>query len=408
MSLVLLVGSGFSGVTEYLKAHNYDYIILKDRLTTRFPDKKLKRRVVCDFSSRESVLQTVDSIDKKITSVMTMYENYVLAASWISKHLGLPGMSEEAAAACTDKWTMRQAFAKAERPVNPDFTIVENEQDLRNFAQTHSFPLMLKPANLVKSLLVTKNESLDDLLANYQNMLSVIDGVYQKYAAGRQPTIIVEEFLRGTMHSVAAFADKHGNPHVVEPIVDLTTARDIGYSDNFLYSRTVPSRLNEKDQHTLLECAEVGMRALGMTTSPAHIEIILTDKGPRIVEIGARIGGYQERMYRLANDIDMVGAAVDTALGNQINITATKHEPVAVIELFPKNPGSFSGISNEADLRKLSSLSYFTIKAKPGQYVGKASEGYKMCAVVMLSGVDEQTFANDLDFIRKNVRVLTD
>jgi biotin carboxylase len=408
MKRVLLVGSGFSGLTSYLTSQGLDYIVLKDRLRAKNPDQKLKHRVICDFSSCESILATVDGIQEPIDAVMTVYENYILPTSWIAEHLGLPGMTPTAAEACTDKFLMRQAFARAPQKISPDFALVKSEDDVRAFAAKHSFPLVLKPANLAKSLLVTKNDTLDELLANYQRALTQIDKVYQKYAAHRTPTLLVEEYLNGTSHSVDAFVNAEGEPYVLEQIIDYETGYDIGMNDNFTYSRSLPSKLSPADQQALRQAVVLGCKALGMRSSPAHAEVIMTKGGPCIVEIGARNGGYRERMHRLANDLDILGAALALAFGQEPRVTATKNDPCAVIELFPKTPGSFKGIANEDKLRALPSLHYFDVKPKPGAFVGKSSDGYKMCAVVILHHTSSTQFTEDKAFVDHNVYVVTE
>ena len=42
------------------------------------------------------------------------------------------------------------------------------------------FPLMLKPANLAKSLLITKNHNQTELIENYRKTMQRIDVIYQK------------------------------------------------------------------------------------------------------------------------------------------------------------------------------------------------------------------------------------
>jgi hypothetical protein len=145
-----------------------------------------------------------------------------------------------------------------------------------------------------------------------------------------------------------------------------------------------------------------------MRSSPAHIEIIMTKDGPRIVEIGARNGGYRERMHRLANGLDIPAIALQLVFGQKPQINVTKNEPCAVLELFPKKSGTFVRLENEEKLRQLPSLAYLDVKAKPGQYVGKSAEGYKMCAVVMLHNSDADQFGRDLDFVNQSVYVVTE
>jgi biotin carboxylase len=325
----------------------------------------------------------------------------------VADHLNLPGLPIRAAEACTDKELMRQMFAAAPEPISPDFKVIDSENSLIEFANSHSFPLILKPANLVKSLLVTRSDSLDELLANYHSAMSQVDDIYRKYAPNRKPKLLVEEFLEGSIHSVDAFVDAEGTPHVLENVVDYLTGYDIGYNDNFHYARLLPSKLDQKTQEAIRHTASLGCRALGMKSSPAHIEIILTPKGPRIVEIGARNGGYRERMHRLANDIDIPRIAFDVALGKQPDITSGANRPTAVLELFPKTPGIFTGISHENELRKLPSLKYFALKQTIGEKVGSSSDGYKMCAIIILHSADTAQFEADLAFVTDSVEVTT-
>lgn len=407
MSHILIVGRKFGPLTETLEAKGHTYLLLQDRAATKFPDKRLKNRVVADFTNKEVLLEAVDALGQSFDGVMKVYENYVLPASWIAEHLGVPALPEASAEACTDKFRMRSLFATAPEKISPAFANVTTEQDVIDFAAAHEFPIILKPANLVKSLLVTKSDDLDELIKNYRHSVELLESTYRQFAPNRQPQLIIEEFLHGSIHSVDAFVDSNGTPHVLEQVVDYRTGYDIGHEDNFHYSRVLPSALSPSDQAALRHCAEIGVRALGIKNSPAHIEIIMTPHGPRIVEIGARSGGYRERMHALANGIDITGAAIDVALGNQPNITATKSEPCAVLELFPKTPGVFDGIENLEKLEKLRSLTYLKIRATDEKYIGKAADGYKMAAIVILHHPDQAVFDEDLRFINEHVFVKT-
>jgi biotin carboxylase len=398
MSHILIVGRKFSHLTEYLLANGHEYTLLQDKTLTKSPDKVLKRRQVVDFSSKAAVLEAIDRLEITPDAAITVYENYILPTAWITEHLHLPGLPIEAAEACTDKFLMRSLFAKAPEKISPDFGIVENEEDLIEFAEKHTFPLILKPANLAKSLLVTKNHSMDELQQNYKKSVGLLASTYQKYAPHRQPKLIIEEFLEGSIHSVDAFVDAEGRPFVLENIVDYQTGYDIGYDDNFHYSRLIPSKLSTDDQAALRHCAEVGIKALGMKSSPAHVEIIMTKTGPQIVEIGARNGGYRERMHALANGLSIPGLALQVALGRSPVIKTTRNEPCAVLELFPKTEGIFESI-DEATILSLPSLNYLSIKATPGQFIGKAADGYKMAAVVILHNTDDTQFRSDLAVI---------
>lgn len=408
MAHVLIVGKAFSGIKDYLTSRGHEYTVLQDKSVTKFPDKKYRNRVVVDVFDEQALLGAVDKIQttKPIDATFVTYEAYVVTNALIAKHLGLPGISVESAKACTDKEYMRELFAKAPEKISPGFMVVTSKEDLIKFATSHVFPLILKPANLSKSLLVTKSDSLDELLENYQKAVDLIDTTYRKYAPGRQAKLLVEEYLDGHIHSVDVFTDADGTPHVLENVVDYQTGYDIGYSDNFHYSRLLPSALSTSEIQEIRHAAEVGCRALGMQSSPAHVEIIYTKDGPRIVEIGARNGGYRERMHWLANGIDITANALALALNQPLDIAPKKNDAVGVFELFPKVPGIFAGISDEENLKSLRSFEYLSVKAKIGNFVGKSGDGYKMCAVVILANPNHIEFEADVEYLNSSVSVI--
>lgn len=407
MHTFLIVGKNFSNLRDKILERGDEYVLLQDKLATKFPNRSLKRRVVADFSSKEKLLEISEQLRGKVDGLVCMYENYILPAAWLAKHLGLPGLPVASAEACTDKYLMRQLFANAPEKISPDYNEVSSEQDLRAFAENHDFPLILKPANLAKSLLITKCHDLQELLSVYRNTLGKIDVVYNKYAPHRAPKLIVEEFMEGSVHSVDAFISSQGQPYILEEIVDYQTGFDIGYDDNFHYSRIIPSKLKTSDQQQLLHVAKIGVEALGMKNCPAHIEIIMTTNGPRIVEIGARNGGYRERMHGLANGIDMLDNTLRLALGQPPHIKATCHDSCAVLELFPRTPGRFIELKNETELQKLASLTYLSVKAQQDNHIGKSADGYKAAAVIILHNANTEQFYKDLAFVNDNVSIIT-
>jgi len=139
----------------------------------------------------------------------------------------------------------------------------------------------------------------------------------------------------------------------------------------------------------MFEVAEKGVRALGMKSTPAHIELISGDNGTKIVEIGARTGGYRPRMYRMSYGADLTEQEVRIALGETPLIEESFSAYCAVYELFPNTEGSFLSIEHKLDP---SQLAYYRITAKVGDRVGPAKNGFKATAIVIVKDEDESTF----------------
>jgi phosphoribosylamine-glycine ligase len=403
---IAILGKKQAELDSYLDSKNYKRTYFEDRNAS---EDKINT-IQLDYSDEKKAIEEIVSYHNKCNFdvVFTIYEKYIVTVAKIAQLTNLRGLSLDSAIACTDKTVMRTRFMQSSEKISPEYKKVNSLDDLLEFASTHTFPLMLKPANLAKSLLVTKNNTVEELIKNYEIMISKIDSVYKKHSPHNERAILVEEFMDGSIHSVDAYVDSSGKAYVLPRVVDYKTGYDIGYNDNFHYSRLLPSSLPISTQKQIIKVAEIGIKSLGMSNTAAHVEIIVTDSGPKIVEIGARNGGYRERMYELANGIDIYGNLIALLNGEQVDLTIQKDENCAVLELFPKNKGFFNSIKNLDNLKNLSSLLSLKIKVQKGEEIGLSSDGYRAACIVLLHNQDQNTFFNDLQYIEQNVIILTD
>jgi len=404
--MIWFVGQGSRHYANYFAAHNLKYGLFtdKDRPVSAASSIPV---IPVDFTSQESILASLPRRPKDLDGVITIYETYVYGAAVITRHFGLPGMTPQAAKTCSDKILMRQKFLDYQPAITPGFASVQSWSDVLGFIRSHTFPFMLKPANLTKSLLVTKNHNPQELKQNYEFATKTIANLYQKHRVRQAPKLLIEEFLEGSVHSVDGFAGQGGVMRILDQVIDYQTGYDIGKQENYHFSRRLPSRLPKTVQSGIRQVAEQGMKALQMQSSPAHVEVVVTKKGPKIVEIGARLGGYRPRMHSYANRIDLYQANINTALGLKPDITASANKNCAVLELFPDQEGLFTEISNLEKLNHLPSIQYVSIKAKPYSRIGLSSQGYKASIIVMLGNEDSEQFERDYAYVKDKVEVRT-
>ena len=133
----------------------------------------------------------------------------------------------------------------------------------------------------------------------------------------------------------------------------------------------------------------------------------MTKDGPRIVEIGARSGGYRQKMHLYAHGINMYQNHLALLHQQPLCLEPLRDEPCAVLELFPKKPGGFKKLQYIEELEELKSLRYLSIRAQPGDYVGKSGDGFKAVAVLMLHNQNANTLYADLEYVKKHVHVVT-
>lgn len=329
--------------------------------------------------------------DIPIAGLLTSYENYIPAKALIGSKLELPVLSHEAAHRCTDKLRMRQAFATYDPELSPAFQEIQSVDAALDFGSAFGYPVIIKPTNLVKSLLVTRCDDEKQLAHAVQNALSEVAGLYRKYKIyDHQPKLIIEQFMEGDLYSVAAFAGKN-DIYFCPGVTALTSAQQIGFDDNFLYRRQLPATISNELEERLFAASRKGMEALGLRSSAAHIELMHTrDDKIKLIEIGARIGGYRPRMYSLSYGSSLyaieIAAARDAPLPSIANDGSGY---TAVYELFPRKAGKFDCLTPGPAVEALRTTAYsFKIKIQRGSSCGPAKEGYKAAAVIIVTSTD--------------------
>lgn len=139
--------------------------------------------------------------------------------------------------------------------------------------------------------------------------------------------VMVEEYMQGPEVSVEIMVIE-GEPHVLaitdKYITPLPYFVELAHCE--------PSRLGAETQKQIRETAAQAVRAVGMENAPAHVEIKVTEEGPKIVELAARLGGdfITSRLVPLSTGIDMVGASVVLATGETPDLTPAKSQGAAI------------------------------------------------------------------------------
>ena len=143
------------------------------------------------------------------------------------------------------------------------------------------------------------------------------EAVRYSFANGRRGGVIIEEYLQGSEVSVEVMA-LEGDIHILQVTDKLTTGAphfvEMGHSQ--------PSCLGKKAVDSIKDLAVRAVKSLGIYNGPAHVEIMLTEAGPRLIELGARMGGdcITTHLVPLSTGIDMVELAIRISLGEKPDI----------------------------------------------------------------------------------------
>lgn len=380
-----------ANIKEAATKYGYKLGILSDEKLDLKNPEIYDRIEKVDFSDIDNELERLAQSNLNAAGLLCTYENYIIAKSKIGEYFNLPVQSVESAKLSTNKNLMRQAIIDYDPAISPQFSVINTTEQAVEFGQQYGYPLILKPASLVKSLLVLKCDNEQELITNFDYAKATIAKLYEKYNAYNQkPELIIEEFINGRQCSIAAYVDIDGKAHFCEGIVDLTSSQDLGIDDNYLYKRKLPNKLDPNLSDKLFETAKKGIEALKMSSVPAHVELMYDGDEVKIIEIGARTGGYRPRMYKYSYNLDLIDQEVRLAVGMNPELSRDLISFCAVYELFPDQEGLFSDIEN---IIEANDVAYFRITAKPGDNIGPAKNGYKATAIVIVNETDEVVFS---------------
>lgn len=369
--------------------------------------KRMFNIIRCDSNNKKEISKKLDFIKKDVLMIFYIYEADSDFYCEVLKNIKLKNNPPiESIKKSTDKIKMRKAFYKYDSSMIPKFMLAKSKNDLESISKKIGFPCILKPAHLSKSRLVTVSQNKNELKKNLNNTFSVINKVYKKWRIKPNPLILAEEMMIGKMYSVDVCIDNRQKIYFT-PVVDLITARDIGISDFHHYARILPSSLGNNDIKKARSIAKKGIAALGLKNSVAHIELIKTKNGWKIVEIGSRMGGYRNKMLKISYDDQYFKNYFLVRLNRKPVFKNKLIAHSAVLEFFPKREGYLKSIKGIHRIKRLDSFSMMKINDKVGNFVGFAKNGYLNVLYILLGNKNKKTFYKDLKTVENLIKIET-
>ena len=269
---------------------------------------------------------------------------------------GLNGIDYETAVRATDKGEMIRAFA-AHGVAHPWYAIAEDAAAFEAAIADAAYPCILKPTDNAGSRGVVLCRSERELREGY--------AYAQRESRGG--AVILEEYLQGPEFSVEVIC-VDGEPHLLQVTDKLTTG-----APHFVEMGHTQPTAQDADSRAQLEalaCAAV--RAVGIRTGPAHVEMILTPTGPKMVELGARMGGdcITTHLVPLSTGVDMIRATIELACGDTPALTP-KWEKGAAIRFFSTPCGTLRAVEGAEAARRLPGVREIVLTKQPGDPVGE-------------------------------------
>lgn len=308
---------------------------------------------------KKEIISTIDiesvmSAAKKhnIDAIMTLASDMpIMTVAKVSKKLGLVGVDLDTAIKATNKSKMRESLKNFGVPVPLFYKVDSLDKCIKavNKIKDKGYKCILKPADNSGSrgivLLPDFNEKTINIAYNYSKNNS------------RDKIVMVEEFMEGPEVSVETIS-VDGKCNIIQITDKITTGApyfvEMGHSQ--------PSQLSDSIKDKIKEITIAANKAIGIISGPSHTEIKITKNGPKIVEIGARLGGdnITTHLTPLSTGVDMVESCIKIALGEKPDIRI-KYDKASAIRYFNQSHGRIKSIRGVEEASKLPGIIQISI-----------------------------------------------
>ncbi len=305
------------------------------------------------------------------------------------------GNDPELSAARRDKWPMAQALMRAGVPHLRTFATGDEKEAAEWLRQTglEGQALVLKPRCSGGTDGVHKVEAGEDWRPYFRQLL----GSVNRFDITND-SILFQEFVSGTEFIVDTYS-VDGEMGLVAVVQYSKSARGkrIGVYDAEDYLLPDDPLVGILEAYTRQVAKAVGIR-----TGCSHTEVMMTERGPLLIEIAARLdGGCGQQAARLATGDSQIDRAVRHHLDSAFSPGYEIVRPTRVVWLSAANSGIMRNAEVFDALQELASFQKLGCRYPNGSEVPKTEDLFTTLGWVLLSGSDQDTVDQDTKRVRE-------
>lgn len=371
MKKIMILGASILQVPAILEAKKMGlYVIAVDMNASAIGFQYADKCAVISTIDIPEVLKVAK--EENIDGIMTIASDMPMrTVATVSKELGLIGIDEETAIKATNKYEMRKALEKENIPI-PKFIRVSNYEEYKEEIERFKLPYILKPVDNSGSrgIYLVRNSTEEELAFEYT----------KKYS--RNGDVLIEEFMQGQEVSVESMTIE-GETHIIAITDKLTTGApkfvEMGHSE--------PSRASNEIKEKICKITKAAVKAIGIKNGPSHTEVMITEDGPKIVELGARLGGdnITTHLVPLSTGVNIVKANIECALGMKVDLE-TKFQKGSAIRFFEQKDGTLKEINGIEEVMQNQKVKEVVINRKIGEKTGEINNSSDRIGYVVSQG----------------------
>ncbi len=420
-NIILLVGKVFGHMVDAVKAYEqqtgntYRIAVLLDiNQNKKLAEKKklLERLDIvlsCDLTNDQAIQKALLPHISDIAAITCRGEDSVPLLAKVVPHVPyINAPTSESLAWSTDKLLMRQRLKTHDKSIAPAYMIVNDTvpATLKKIEEKVGFPLVAKPAGLAASRLVSicyHREELEDVLKKTFKKISTL---YKETHGRWEPKVLVEQFMDGDMYSIDGYISRRGTARFC-PMVHIKTGKTIGFDDFFGYQQMTPTLLKKESIEKAEQVATEAVHALGLRSTTVHIELMKTEAGWKIIELGPRIGGFRHLMYELSYGINHTMNDILTHLSKKPHITKKVKGYTVAMKFFAKKEGRLTKLNGIKKAQGLGSFKKLYQNKKIGDQCQFAKHGGSSVFDIVLFNEKRSELLADIRRLEKAINIET-
>ena len=365
--------------------------------------------LTCDLDSSQAIQKALAPYKDRLLAITCRTERNIPMFRKIIPHVPyLNTPTESSLDWTTDKIKMRRMLRNYDKSIAPKFLVVNDasEETMDRIEKTIGFPLIIKPSGLAQSLLVTLCYHREELEQNLKNTVRKINLIYKQQRGRGEPQILVEEFMEGIMYSIDSYVNARGTIYHT-PLVNVKTGRAVGFDDFFGYMRITPVQLKPYKIEHARRAAEKAIEALNLRSTTCHIELMKTEDGWKVIELGPRVGGFRHEMYSLSYGLNHSLNDFLIRIPKKPILPKRTKGYTAVMQFYPRHKGRLQALEGINKIRRLESFNRIQMHKKLGDMCDFARNGDEPVFDIVLFNEKRSRLLADIRRLEQAVKIKT-
>merc|ERR1719356_1078206 len=301
-----------------------------------------------------AVKEALDKLDLTLGAVICGSEAGVLLADALSEELGVRtnGVSDGRRDKKRQQELVKTAGLRSVRQAGGT-----QLSDVRDFLQSEPMPVVVKPVESAGSDGVRLCHTIEEAEEHFTLLMNS-----QRKVGSQNASVLCQEFLKGKEYVIDHVSRDGVHKTTMVWVYDKRKAN----GGDFVYYGMIPVPIDSKEAQEMIPYVRGVLDALGIKSGPTHGEVMMTQRGPCLVEMNCRAHGGDGAWNPLAMEL--------TGGFTQVNGSIDAYTDEAAFAKVPDMPPSPYKAAGQNVM--LVSFAEGTVKSTPGYDQIKALDSF--------------------------------